>query len=177
MKLTELVNRGWTAMLRFDPSLPSGKETMLATKMPGWSAMSWAEQVSHRAAYGFDGTGELVIADDRLADPETRLAIESSTAVDTLGERFALPGREMPGADERLRRILQESSVPGPAKYDDSATVWTGEDRSLVYTCEYGWGMPDLVEREPTLYCEFSGKGDLHLWQDNYGQQPDWSMP
>ena len=46
MKLTELVNRGWTAMLRFDPSLPSGKETMLATRMPGWSAMSWAEQVS-----------------------------------------------------------------------------------------------------------------------------------
>ena len=177
MNIVELVNRGWTATLRSDPGMPGGKETALATRIPGWNAMSWAGQMVHRAAYGFDENGELVIGIGQMADPETRLAVEASLAVEAQGEGFALPGREMPGSDERLRKILQDRSAREPVKYDDSAVVWMGEDQSVVYTCEQGWGIPGLVEREPAFHCEFSGRGDLHLWQDNYGQQPDWSMP
>ena len=177
MNIVELVNRGWTATLRSDPGMPGGKETALATRIPGWNAMSWAGQMVHRAAYGFDENGELVIGIGQMADPETRLAVEASLAVEAQGEGFALPGREMPGSDERLRKILQDRSAREPVKYDGSAVVWMGEDQSVVYTCEQGWGIPRLVEREPTFHCEFSGRGDLHPWQDNYGQQPDWSMP
>ncbi len=179
MNVVELVNRGWNATVRFDPELHGGKETTLGTRMPGWSGLSWAEQTVQRALYGFGQDGELVIGSGQIANPETMLAVESSAAVETPGERYALPGRALPGADERLRELLQElvQTCPGPVKYDDSAAVWAGEDQSVIYTCEYGWGMPGLVEREPALYCEFSGAEEFHLWQNGYGQQPAWSIP
>ena len=141
MNIVELVNRGWTATLRSDPGLPGGEETALATRIPGWNAMSWAGRMVHRAAYGFDENGELVIGIGQMSDPETRLAVEASLAVEAQGEGFALPGREMPGSDERLRKILQDRSAREPVKHDDSAVVWMGEDQSVVYTCEQGWGI------------------------------------
>ena len=175
MKTGELLSRGWAMIIRSDPELDDEKETSLATRMPGWGNMSWAQRTVHRAAYGFED-GELVIAASRMSDPETRLAVEHSRKEEEQGEEFALPGRALPGADERLRKILSGEASPEATKYDESAAAWRGTDGSVVYTCEFGWGVPDLVEQGAVPYYEFSGRGDLRQWQENYGQQPDWSI-
>ena len=96
MNIVELVNRGWTATLRSDPGMPGGKETALATRIPGWNAMSWAGQMVHRAAYGFDENGELVIGIGQMADPETRLAVEASLAVRPRAKGSPCPGGKCP---------------------------------------------------------------------------------
>ena len=170
MEEQELARMGWKPVR--DHS--GGRITGLVTSIPNWSGMTWAQRVFHQAAHGFSPRGELFILEHQLEHPDTRRAALAARCVGAGEERFAQP-QPMPGADERLRKLLRDHPGWEWLKCREDSVAWNGPDGSIILTSPEGWGIPGRVERKPALYCEFGKKDRLCPWQEPYGEQPGWS--
>ena len=170
MEEQELTRMGWKVVQNHG----GGRITSLVTSIPNWKTMTWAQRVFHQAAHGFTQRGELFIPEHQLEHPETRRAVLAARCVGAGEEKFAQP-RPLPGADERLRKLLRDHVDWDWLKCREDSVVWNGPDGSIVLTCPEGWGIPGRIEREPALYCEFGEKDGICPWQEPYGEQPVWS--
>lgn len=176
MKAEKLLDLGWAILKKDGPGPDSGRVVTILTRIPHWDRMTWAERIFHRASYGFNEKGELLLKEKSIEDPETMKAILNGKLRGAEPRTlYAEPGWALPGADERLRKILQRHTNWEKDKHRENAVAWLGPDGSIIYTSEQGWGIPGMVELEPTLHYEFGKRRGLCPWQNDLGQQPGWS--
>ena len=137
MAIPQMIERGWSIINYAKTELPMA----IGYTIPEWGKLSWAEMTYYRGKYRFDEKGSLHI---RLHELK---AASESTKRDFVRDRFpgkfVFPNSALPGSNERLREILEQSRIGLETRsYDDSALVHIGPDDSAIYTNEAGWGPP-----------------------------------
>ena len=151
-----------------------GRMLNLVTQIPHWDRMSWAERTFQQARYGFDRQGILFIADHTLRVPQVQQSILNAIRREENGRSHMMPGGTMPGAQDRLRKLLQHHREYEYAVNREKVVAWSGPDGSILLTRPEGWGLPGQT---PALLSLEPGREDLICEWDTDGEQPDWSLP
>ena len=172
MEIQGFLDRGW-AVLSHSGRRLNRHAISIATHVPGWEALTWAGRTYYQAAYGFNELGGLMIGPMMLRQPDVARAVKNTVTSQRLaGPPFALPGQTLPGAERRLRNILEQQAEDSPAPLGRGGLLWTGPDGSSIHTCRDGWRVsspPDQAEEDAGW--------ELRPWEGNEGAQPGWSAP
>jgi len=130
----------------------------------------------YRAKYGFDETGVLDLI---LPLDKARRTLDSGCfrRNPEPGE-FVIPDVALPGSNDRLRAILEQSRIAVHYnRYDDTALMHIGPDNSLILTNVAGWGPPYT---EPYSYAELDDSYVCY-WETSpatWGPElPPWADP
>ena len=148
------------------------RELNLRAKMPDWEERTWADQIFLQAAYGFQKDGAIVLTLEDVRNGRVLEALLHGTRRETPQGAYPKPGWPLPGADTRIRLLLKEHTCWEWMNTKNDTVAWMGPDGSIILTCPEGWGIPSLVEQEPTPYYEFGEKEKICAWQLDQGQQP-----
>ena len=138
-----------------------------------WKTLSWAMQTYYRAKYNFNEDGILEI---RLKPGVSGWIGHSAPTASP--EHIPLPSKAVPGSDQRLRAIFEESVVDvEPVGYDYSARLHYGTDGSAILVTDPSWGIPipgdmDYIEPHHEYWCLWDGSTPHH-WG---GDAPWWAM-
>ena len=171
----DLAKKGWT----IQSIVQQGQSifTALDSCIQDWHNMDWSQRVYHQAKHRFDSNGILSIKADELtgADPLLRRAIRTSSLHPN---GYPLPGGPLPGANERLRRILQKTRAK--IDYDsqnDTTLVHTGPDGSIIVTNETGWSTATVENLREYRLSELQACPWEPHGCDVPGPMPDWARP
>ena len=171
MTIAEFAERGWTIIREND----TGEPTAIRSVIDRWKDFTWAKQTYYRAKYGFDESGELEI---RLYELHPTPGIALTFHCDLFQDEFVTPDGCMPGANNRLREVVERSRLGVDSrKYDDTALVHIGPDGSLILTNEVGWG-PPYTEADSS-YVELDDKY-ICYWETGPSWVPEapcWTCP
>ena len=91
-----------------------------------------------------------------LRQPDIARAVENTVTSQPrlAGPPFALPGQTLPGAERRLRNILEQQAESSPDPLGRGGLLWTGPDGSSIHTSQEGWrisGPPDRARGGPRM--------------------------
>ena len=171
MAIPEFAQRGWTIIHDKDTNEP----TAIRSVIDRWNDFTWAKQTYYRAKYGFDDGGVLEISLFELL-PANGTARKFHC--DLFPDEFVTPDGRMPGANDRLREILERSRLEvDNRKYYDTSLVHTGPGGSLILTNEVGWG-PPYTERDSN-YVELDEAYTCY-WESGPSWVPEapcWTCP
>lgn len=132
--ILDLLAEGWILICDEETDQPVGIRSVLGQ----WAGLNWAEKTYLRAKYGFDEVGVLTVA---LSDVAKSLGFPGFAFYPHSIGNIRLPGRLIPGSNDRLRAILsgtRTDMITNP--YQDDSIVHFGPDGSIVVTNMYCWG-------------------------------------
>jgi len=112
-------------------------EEMQPNSSSEWSDLTWAEQTYYLAKYGYTGTGALITDSSKM-----------------LGQ-FAVPG-----SNDRLQRILEDSRENVASHRSSNSLIHTGPDGSIIITNEGGWVLPR--SEQPDIYADLDEQNLCH---------------
>ena len=128
MNAEKLLDLGWAILKKDGPGPDSGRVVTILTRIPHWDRMTWAERIFHRASYGFDEKGELLLKEKSIEDPETMKAIlNGKLRGEETNTLYAEPGWAMP--------------VPTRDSGRFSKDIPTGKRTSAERTLSHGWAL------------------------------------
>ena len=104
-----------------------------------WRNFTWAEQTYYRAKYEYTWTG-----------------------VPTTDSSKMLGQPPVPGSNDRLQRILEDSRENLVSRRSSNSLIHTGPDGSIIITNEGGWGLP--LSEQPDIYAELDERYLCH-WE------------
>ncbi len=170
--IDELASRGWIIIYDED----SDDAVAVRSVIRRWSELTWAKQTYYRAKFGFDETGILDIGLPLVKAPHA-MDCDCFSRNPKLGE-FVTPDVSLPGSNNRLQAILEESRIAvNRNRYDYTALMHIGPDNTLILTNAAGWG-PPLTE--PHGYAELNDRYICH-WENNLAtwcpDAPWWADP
>ena len=137
MTISQLKERGWSIIKHSE----TGSPTAIVSTIPNWKDLTWAQPTYYKGKYNFGECGILEISLSELSS--SRETTTKHFIRDLFPDNYVTPGGALPGSNERLRKILEQSRVKLECgNYDDSALVHVGPDGTAIYTNELGWGPP-----------------------------------
>ena len=155
----ELLDLGWIVKLDEDNNGVIGVQS----KIHHWNNLPWAVQTFYRAKYGFSGRGLLHINLSRGGVSSRGSLI---TRHPPQRDQIVVPPNQLPGAGERLRRILAKTRVRvANYRYDDVGLVHFGPDDTVILTLEFLWALAsprdnELGEYDERFACLWEGSAD-----------------
>lgn len=165
-----LIADGWHLIYDEDKSNVIAAQSIIRE----WETLPWAMQTYYRGKYNFNEIGVLEI---KL---KPGLSGRIGDAVPNLPpEKVAVPSRAIPGSDQRLRDIFEESVIEVESVgYDYPARLHYGPDGSVILVTNPCWGIPipddtDYIEPHQDYWCLWDGSTP-HTW---LGEAPWWAMP
>ena len=173
MEIQEFLDRGWVVLSHSGRRL-NRHAISIATHVPGWEELTWAWRTHYQAAYGFNELGDLMIGPMMLRQPDIARAVENTVTSQPrlAGPPFALPGQTLPGAERRLRNILEQQAESSPDPLGRGGLLWTGPDGSSIHTSQEGW----RIYRPPNRAGEGPG-WDLSTWEGSGEAQHGRNAP
>ena len=169
--IPQLVEQGWTVAPKRKVGL------VIRSAIPDWNELTWAQQTYYRAKYRFDQEGKLEIRLSEVSNESYQNVFRSTG--DLYPSKYVTPGCSLPGSDERLREILEQSRVDLDCRSrDKTALVHFGPDGSVIYTNCRGWG-PPLGWPEDKHFLELD-ESHLCYWESDLywiGESPCWTCP
>lgn len=173
MTIPQMIERGWSIINRRN----TGRPTAIMSTIPNWADLTWAQRTYYQGKYRFGGTGILEISVSELSSAHEETVRHFSR--DLFPGKHVTPDGALPGSNERLREILEQSRVGLECRsYDDSALVHIGPDGSAIYTNAVGWGPPSHWP-DDKIYVELD---DFHTCYWEIGpawvsEAPCWTCP
>ena len=153
--IQELVKRGWSII--YDDQ--TGDAVAIRSVIRQWKRLTWARRIYYRAKYGFDENGVLDIG---LPSHKTTPDAPACFFRNPVPGEFVTPDDRMPGSNDRLQAILEQSRVSVKrSRYDDTALMHIGPDNTAILTNAVGWGPP---RTEAHGYAELDDKHTC-LWE------------
>lgn len=166
VRLTDLTQRGWKIHreLNHPPAI--------RTNAHNWENLAWAHRTALRARFGFDIKGSLTLTLNQLENSQELLKCLLRSRRQPGGA--PMPRGTFPGADNRLREILEQERLSiSQVKHDRWGLHHQGPDGSLIYTSREFWGPLDdgYPEVQENDYAEWD--------QTIYGtpEAPCWACP
>ena len=114
-----------------------------------------AKKVTYQAAYGFDKDGVATLlleepgpeATNFNKGPNLLHAMSRSRLMECENGTYALPGRSLPGANKRLRDLLEIERVDYRNGYTHADTgIHVGPDGSQLCADDHAYGVPPWME-------------------------------
>ena len=135
---SELIARGWIVI----HDRVTNERIAIRSVIQHWKSIPWSHQTYYRAKYGFDENGvlDISLSEHPISTNDPGFSFRKLAP----GE-VVIPDQSMPGSNNRLRTILEQSQVTAEHnRYDDVGVAFTGPDGTVLLTGEYCWGLPYL---------------------------------